>query len=368
MTSRLRFAALGVCLLASMLLGRDLLGRDLLGRDLVAGDLPGSGMVAGELTGGELLGSGLNTDDSVGTDTFELIAPGVASPQHGMPVAPKRGRVGSPPRKGGLFSLRAPRIIRPQGFSIHQGVLQASSDPSENERHGIAALFPKSPMATWKKAHHWHQNSGFIDFNSYWDTREMAVTTVNLLANLPGGFQYYQFMNYESSPGRGSHDWTGFYSEVNLWHSIWRSNRLLAPFDWALQYADGTGPEDLPRGVLRGGIRWRLDETPGRLGSWLSQHWKIRYALTFFCIETNGTGWQIEHMYRRDFFGDLIYISGFCDQNIGDLSGHSTWMHEHQLGIRLVPSLYAVAEYRYNDFYPEGQRSGMGVGLEYVIG
>ncbi|MEE2936601.1 MAG: hypothetical protein VYA84_11460 [Planctomycetota bacterium] len=358
MTSRLRLAALGVCLLASMLLGRDLLGSGPHECDLVSD----------ELTYGDLLGSGLDANHAVGMDTFELSELGVASSQDGLPVASLRGRVGSPPRKGGLFSLRAPRIIRPQGFSIHQGVLQASRNPSENTRRGIVALLPESPMATWKKAHHWHQNSGFIDLNSYWDTRELAVTTINLLANLPGGFQYYQFMNYESSPGQGSHDWTGFYSEINLWHSIWRSNRLLAPFDWALQYADGTGPEDLRHGVLRGGIRWRLDETPGRLGSWLSQHWKLRYALTFFCIETNGTGWQIEHMYRRDFFGELIYISGFCDQNIGDHSGHSTWMHEHQLGIRLVPSLYAVAEYRFNGFYPEGQRSGMGVGLEYVIG
>ncbi|MDG2222883.1 MAG: hypothetical protein P8L85_16000 [Rubripirellula sp.] len=139
MASRLRLAALGVCLFASTLLGSDLTVGD-----LTVGDLTG-----GDLTGGDFLGSGLDARDSVGMGAVELIDPNVASPQLGMPIIPSRGRVGAPPRTGGLFSLRAPRLIRPQGFSVHQGELQASGDPSAKESQGISAFLPKSPSATW---------------------------------------------------------------------------------------------------------------------------------------------------------------------------------------------------------------------------
>jgi hypothetical protein len=43
-----------------------------------------------------------------------------------------------------------------------------------------------------------HKNSGFLDPNVYYDSRQMAVLSVNSLVNLPARFQYFGTYNFFS--------------------------------------------------------------------------------------------------------------------------------------------------------------------------
>lgn len=264
---------------------------------------------------------------------------------------------------GGLFSINAPPVVRPVAFRVNNGALIPADMPRERDSNVFVEQLSEVSSLSWDRSHDEHKTTGFIDFNTYWDTRDMAVTTLNILANLPGGFQFFTFTNFDSALGRGSHDWTDFYTELNLRHSLWHSSPYLTHLDWAVQYADGNGPH----GVLRGGVRWRFQNTPGRIGDWFTERLKLKYFLTLYFFETDSTGWQLEHVYRRDFFDGNIYIGGFCDHNIDNNSKNSTWVTEHQVGLKLATSLYAVAEYRYKSFMPAGSRDGLGIGMEYVM-
>lgn len=212
-------------------------------------------------------------------------------------------------------------------------------------------------------SHKPHHNTGFVDFNTYWDDRDLAITTINILANLPADIQYFQLLNMYSHVGSGTTDWSGYFTEMNLRRPIQKDNPYLTHLDWSAQYADG----NIARGNLRLGLRWRMQDTPGPLGAAFKDVLKLNYAVTFYAIETDGTGWQIEQVYRRNFLDGKVYMGGFCDHNINNSSRNSAWVTEHQFGVRLFDSAYAVAEYRYNSYFPAGSRSGLGVGLEYVM-
>jgi hypothetical protein len=75
---------------------------------------------------------------------------------------------------------------------------------------------------------------------------------------------------------------------------------------------------------------------------------------------------QVEHVFRRFFFDKRMYVGGFADHNLNK-DGSSDWVTETQIGLRLAERFYAVTEFRYNSFLPSGLRSGVGVGLEYLV-
>jgi len=210
-----------------------------------------------------------------------------------------------------------------------------------------------------------HKFTGFVDLNYYWDTREFNVMTINAGAKLPHDFEYFQFLNLYGDMGAPSarENWTDFYTEINLRRPVSKTQPLLKPFDVTLQFTDGSGPPQ----VGRLGVRWRMHDTPGAFGDFLQDVLKLRYSINFHVLESDGTGWQIEHVYRRAFFDNRMYVSGFCDHNINDGAGNSTWVTEHQIGFRLINHLYVVGEYRYSSFAPPGLQSGWGFGLEYII-
>ena len=228
-----------------------------------------------------------------------------------------------------------------------------------------SAFVPCAPpkCRCWDCVHEDHESTGFIDFNTYWDTREQTVTTLNILANLPGKLQYFQFFNFESAFDRGSHDWTGFYTEMNLRRPIHESRPWLKAMDWNLQYADGSAPH----GALRLGTRLRFHDAPGSLGAFTKDKLDVRYSLTIHFLEADGSGVQLEHTARRDFWDGRVYVFCFCDHNLDNDGRDSTWVTETQLGLLLAENLYAVAEYRYNSFLPAAYREGLGLGLEYVV-
>jgi hypothetical protein len=65
-----------------------------------------------------------------------------------------------------------------------------------------------------------------------------------------------------------------------------------------------------------------------------------------------------------------VYLGGFIDHNIwsGAPAGGdtNTVVTEHQLGVRLFGRLYAVAEFRRNEFFPT-DKNGVGFGIEYIV-
>ncbi|PAY21570.1 hypothetical protein CKO51_00430 [Rhodopirellula sp. SM50] len=210
-----------------------------------------------------------------------------------------------------------------------------------------------------------HRNSGFLDFNYYWDNRDFNVLTINAGAKLPCQFEYFQFVNYTSPFGAPSEleDWNDFFTEIHLRRPIAAEHRLLGQLDWNLMWADGGFTDE----VGRFGVRWRLHDTAGPIGDFVTDTLKLSYSLTFHVLEDDGSGWQIEHVFRRDFFEGLMYVAGFADHNVNDGFDDSDWVAESQWGVKLGGNLYAVAEYRYNSFLPARVRSGWGFGIEYFV-
>ena len=129
-------------------------------------------------------------------------------------------------------------------------------------------------------------------------------------------------------------------------------------------WADGSRPQE----VGRLGVRWRFQDTPGPVGDFFRDTLKLRYSLNFHIIEDDGSGWQMEHVYRRDFLDGLIYIGGFADHNVNGTADSSDWVSETQVGVKLLGGFYAVAEYRYFSFASSSRfKQGVGIGLEYAL-
>lgn len=207
------------------------------------------------------------------------------------------------------------------------------------------------------------KNSGFIDFNGYYDSRDFSVFTINLLANLPKRFQYFGFINFEGP--KETTDLGTYYSEHNLRWAVSRSN----PLELTLQWVTRPGVEN---DNFRLGVRLPLNKV-SFLKDFLNRI-NLRYGVNLHIAEY-GEGrspkyfTQIEHGYQWQLIKNRVYLAGFIDHNfVTDEKNNVTdvWVTEHQLGIRIVSSFYAVAELRINDYLPE-ENMGLGYGLQYKV-
>ena len=209
--------------------------------------------------------------------------------------------------------------------------------------------------------------SGFIDFNGYYDTREFSVLTYNILVNMPKRLQYFSLTNYQSSSK--SADLNSNFAEHNLRWAI--GNNI--PLDLTVQYVlrNGDNNDD-----VRLGFRWRASQTKGlkKLFKKLNMSYSMNPMLVQF-RKRNATKYatQIEHVYAfliaPQIFRKRLYLGGFADQNIvytGNGGVSFKWVSEHQLGFRIVNRLFAVLEYRINDYFL-ADNYGLGYGLEYKI-
>ncbi|TVZ28450.1 hypothetical protein JM83_3581 [Gillisia sp. Hel_I_86] len=212
-----------------------------------------------------------------------------------------------------------------------------------------------------------HKNAGFIDLNGYYDTRAFSVLTINLFAALPHRLHYFSLTNYTNN--QDSPDLEGFYAEHNL---RWGINKKL-PLDLTYQYILRQGEQNDDH---RFGLRWRLHNTPylNELFSKINMTYSVNPMFIQFRSKTEVEYMTIiEHAYKIRVFpeqlNNRVYIAGFADQNFTYLNNDKLqfdWVTEHQLGIRLIEELYAVAEYRINTFLP-AENYGLGYGLEYKI-
>jgi hypothetical protein len=211
-----------------------------------------------------------------------------------------------------------------------------------------------------------HRYTGFLDFNYYGDTRNFNVLTINAGAKLPYDFEYFQFVNYTSKFGNESalENWTDFFTEIHLRRPIAKDSEWLKHLDWTVMWADGGRPQE----VGRLGVRWRFQDTPGPIGEFFRDTLKLNYSLTFHAVEDDGSGWQMEHVYRRNFLDGLVYVGGFADHNVNGTADSSDWVSETQVGVKLLGNFYAVAEYRYFSFANASRfKQGVGIGVEYAI-
>ncbi|WP_339710366.1 hypothetical protein [uncultured Kriegella sp.] len=209
--------------------------------------------------------------------------------------------------------------------------------------------------------------SGFVDFNFYYDTREFSVLTYNILANLPKRFQYFSLTNYQSS--NESFDLNSVYAEHNVRWALHKSK----PIDLTLQYVMRGGDDN---DDFRLGFRWRAHAAKKLFSFFKKLNSSYSINPMFIQFRRNAIPKYmtiIEHVYKINIapkaLDRRIYIGGFIDQNFqydgrGGLS--FKWVTEHQLGLRIIDELYAILEYRINDFFTEDSY-GLGYGLEYKI-
>lgn len=211
------------------------------------------------------------------------------------------------------------------------------------------------------------KNSGFIDFNGYYDTREYGEMTINALGNLKNGFQYFSLTNYTSADA--SADFSGYYSEQNLRWTPSSKKPFALTAQWVIK---GNQNND----NLRLGAIWKVSKTNLFASAFkkINLFYFVNFHLLQFQNKVDVVGFsQIEHVYKFRLLpktlNNRLYLGGFADQTFvyqdnGNVSFQ--WVSEHQLGFRVIDQFYLVSEFRIND-YRASDNYGLGYGVEYKL-
>ncbi|MEO9872035.1 hypothetical protein [Ekhidna sp.] len=212
-----------------------------------------------------------------------------------------------------------------------------------------------------------YRNTGFLDFNGYYDTREFSTLTLNMLANLKNKFQYFSLTNFEGA--KHSSDLGQYYTEQNVRWSIKKNGPFILSTQWVSK--SGAKNDNLKFGLMVNTHKLSFVKD-------LFTRLNFSYALSLYTIQFNEGSptklfTQLEHVYKFYPFSKRLkkraYIAGFADQSFvkrDDGSVNTEWVTEHQLGIEMLKNFYAIVEYRINDFLSSGNY-GLGYGLEYKI-
>jgi len=210
--------------------------------------------------------------------------------------------------------------------------------------------------------------NGFWDINVYpylSDADNDGRVTMNAAANFSGGLSYFGFINFGKQQSAGATR-NAYYTEQNL---RWRFARDL-PLELAVQLNFRTGVDN---DRYRLGLRWRASDTEFLTDAFKAIH--LTYAVSIYALQLDheaGRAWQIEHSFRFAFpyLSDRLYLSGFVDHNFGQVLPDSfpsdPIVAEAQFGYRLYDKLFAISEFRINE-YRRSNVSSLGVGLQYKI-
>lgn len=241
----------------------------------------------------------------------------------------------------------------------------APEPPAASSEKAPGTAAAESPPSPYKGS----SRGGFLDFNFYpylSDVDSDSVFTLNAFSKLPWGFSYSSLTNVYNEPDRKPFYDTGtFYTEQNL---RWALPADL-PLDLTLQYNMRSG---LKNDRLRFGGRVRFDAVP-----FIDKAFKaisLQYSITFHLLQLDherGFVWQMEHIFRLDtpYLDRRLYLAGFADHTFNqDVPGgpNNPVILEAQAGVRLIEELYAIAEYRINQYRVDSE-SNLGLGAEYVI-
>lgn len=209
---------------------------------------------------------------------------------------------------------------------------------------------------------------GFVDFNIYNDSRNFRTVTVNtLLTNLLNNkkLSYFSFLTLDTERDGDAFDVDSYITEQNLFYRIGNS-----PVDLTTQYFSITGQNN---DIWRSGLNFNLQKTPV-VGKWIKKIVSDGfYMIDYYPVQVDhldGYNWQIQQVWRFPVLPktlhNRVYMYGFADHNFGG-EGHNKLVCENQIGVRLYKQLYAIAEYRWNGFFPEGDRTGLALGMEYNV-
>lgn len=212
--------------------------------------------------------------------------------------------------------------------------------------------------------------AGFIDFNLYPYLNSVdsdSSATVNIAASLAHRFSYFSLTNFANQAGKSElEEFESFYTEQNIRWQI--SDK--SPLDLTLQFNLRSG-QDNDRQRL--GFRWRLNDTQAFKATFDKIY--LSYSINFHVLQLDnddGHAWQMEHVYRLSFpqLNERLYLSGFIDHTLNQKSSANVpsdpIVMETQLGFRIVENLFAVTEYRSNQ-YREEDVNNLAVGFEYKI-
>ena len=186
--------------------------------------------------------------------------------------------------------------------------------------------------------------------------------TIQTLADLPGRFSYFSYVNMKGVVTDGSAVFDR--SEQNLRYSI--TDKL--PLDLNLQgvFVKGDGND-----FYQVGMTWRVHDTSAWSGFFDRNNIIYRLTLQLKQFNTGTSGvWAMEHwfLWRMNRISDRLYMSGFIDQTFGqdlpDTMPSSPIIAEVQFGARVWKDFYAVAEYR-NNQRRVGNEENIAVGIEY---
>ncbi|MGK0297426.1 MAG: hypothetical protein ACI9XC_001029 [Gammaproteobacteria bacterium] len=203
-----------------------------------------------------------------------------------------------------------------------------------------------------------------IAFNFYphlGDVNSDSDMTVNAAVQLPARFSYFSFVNFGGLFHAGSLKFQ--ITEQNLRWQIADQSTI----DLVIQDTIRKGSDN---DTIHVGARWRMSSTEVMKKIFNAIH--LNYSVHLFpkrFDQREVGGWQISHAYQITFpyISDRLYLSGFLDQNINEISStgrkRDNIVSENQFGIRIFKKLYAVAEYRINQ-YRRSDNTNFGIGIE----
>jgi hypothetical protein len=186
--------------------------------------------------------------------------------------------------------------------------------------------------------------------------------TLTVNARLSNRLAYFSYQNFRGVVSSG--DARFIRSEQNLRWAISKSLPLDLNVQAVMVKGDGNDQWHL-------GIGWRLHDT-GFLKE-IFERLNLRYRVTFQMkrfASSDEDGMLIEHFFKARFPRDTerFYLSGFLDQNFNNelpaAISNNPIVTEIQFGARMFDSVFAVAEYRINQFR-SSEIHNFALGIEY---
>ena len=232
---------------------------------------------------------------------------------------------------------------------------------------GILALGTLLSFASWGDTK--NSKGGFMDFNLYpylSDVDNDTVFTINLAATLGNGFSYFSLTNFSNQSNEGElADTVNYFTEQNV---RWRISDN-SPIDLTFQSNFRSGVDNDRHRI---GFRWRFNDT-----AYLRDFFRqlgISYSINLHLLQFDDADeniWQMEHVFRFSLpSSDRWYLGGFIDhtfnENLPNNTPSSPIVGEVQFGYRMIENLYAVVEYRINE-YRRSDVNNVAAGFEYLI-
>ena len=242
--------------------------------------------------------------------------------------------------------------------NISMGKKTEKEEYEEKSIAGVLGLAPEEKPLV---------KGGFIDFNYYYDDRNLNVLTIHLLASLPADIEYFSLNDMTAtadSKGSEVFNLTGYYMEHHFRRPIAKDHQWLGPLDWTVQYVDGSSAKDL----IRLGTRVRTQDIQGPIGQFIKDTLGLWLNVDFHWYESDGDGMEIEPVYGGSYFDGLLLVGGFADIDFGNKhTGDNAVVTEHQVGLKIVDNLYYITEIKFNGFRDKGDQWSTAFGLKYTI-